>query len=82
MKPNKLKSSIEIKKKIKKTNVKKNNEKNSNEKMTNPMTVENVSKINYLTPMHKYIRINQWINLSEKNCDYPYPLLTFCKHIE
>ena len=31
-----------------------------------PLTEENVAKINTLLPLHKYIRIRQWINFIDE----------------
>ncbi|EDR29736.1 hypothetical protein EDI_251730 [Entamoeba dispar SAW760] len=41
-----------------------------------PLTHDNISKINHMFPVHKYIRIRQWINLNNKDCLYPYPFLS------
>ncbi|BFU21492.1 hypothetical protein EHI8A_003750 [Entamoeba histolytica HM-1:IMSS-B] len=41
-----------------------------------PLTQDNISNINHIFPVNKYIRIRQWINLNNKDCLYPYPFLS------
>ena len=37
------------------------------------LTMSNLSKINYVIPMHKHMRIKQWVNSIDDNMYYPCP---------
>ncbi|ELP86112.1 hypothetical protein EIN_327690 [Entamoeba invadens IP1] len=43
------------------------------ERTTTPLTKENLEKINRVVPVHKYIRIVQWVNSNDDSIVYPHP---------